>query len=643
MDPDSPHPVHELPNPPLSPRKRRQLLRESEDTDGLMTVETYIVRSDPYRSSTLPNPPPWPLAFDDPPSDALKLVQDSHSTIVGILTRHGFTETDAAIRLSAIHKPGYPGNQDATLLLQILFHSEVPRRLGPATDEIRAFFQHHRFNSQEIHVEIARSDLVFQPSLFAIDAENEIIPHFEHIRADLVTFLQTRLGDSWRMLCLCLAGRTEEKAKPTIVVMVDPYTSGDWSNILSEMNLIIRSQERATFAVEFLPGSLPQINSTEDSEKGELGVSYLNRLDTESPLEMGCSIGVCGKEGGGTMGGFLTLTSGRSVYKGFLTNYHVVRNLSESPEALAEADRFGVSPNRGTTGGDVFYLAKQDISATQQDADDSIKGLQQQLQEFKSEQHDREVAGAHHSIRIQKGIENSEKKIEVFEATRKIVDSMPINIGQVRFASGKALVQDKKRIMDWAFVGLAKSSLKLFKPNRMPTVPLSQEPRQYGIDRSVSVLASQPLDSFGKITRGSYFLKSGRTTGVTAGICNGVLATCNWCEEDRMRFDSQGNQVEIRSGQTEEFIIFSKRAHIARHEQTEFCAPGDSGSLIINEMGEVCGLLYGSVSLFCSPVGEQSFYASAGLVMTMDEVTESIKMKMSSQGLGDVPAIGLGL
>ncbi|PGH26906.1 hypothetical protein AJ80_01489 [Polytolypa hystricis UAMH7299] len=630
-----------LPTPPSSPRQRRQLLRESEDTDGLMTVETYIYRSDPYRSSTMPNPPPWPLAFNDPPCDALKLVQDSYSTILAILTRHGFTTTDAAIRLKAVHKPGYPRSQDTTLLLQILFHSEVPRHLGPAKDEIRDFFQHNS-NSQDIHVEIARSDLVFQPSMFAIDAEDENIAHYQHIKDDLVALLQRELGEFWRLLCLCLVGRTEKKALPTIVVMVDSSAYADWSGLLYKMNLILRSQEKATFAVEFLPGLLPQITYTEDSEKGHPGVSYIGRLDTESPLEMGCSIAVCGEEGGGTMGGFLSLNSRGSTRKGFLTNYHVVRTLSASQEALAEADYFGLSPNGKITGGDVFYLAEKDIRATQKDAEDSIRGLQQQLEKFKSEQHDREVVGAHPSIRLQQGIENCEKTIKMYEAARKVVDSMPVTIGQVRFASGKALAKDKKRIMEWAFVELAESSQKLFKPNRMPTVPPSHEPSQYGINASVKVLASQPLDSFGKITRGSYFLKSGRTTGVTAGICNGVLATCNWCKEDRMRFDSQGNQVEIQSGSTEEFIIFSKRAHAAQHEQGEFCAAGDSGSLIINEMGEVCGLLYGAVSGLCGPVGDESFYVGAGLVMTMDEVIDSIKMKMSSQGLNDVPVVDLG-
>jgi hypothetical protein len=40
--------------------------------------------------------------------------------------------------------------------------------------------------------------------------------------------------------------------------------------------------------------------------------------------EMGFSISVFEEQGGGTMGGFVTLTQDGVTRKGFLTNYHVV-------------------------------------------------------------------------------------------------------------------------------------------------------------------------------------------------------------------------------------------------------------------------------------------------------------------------------
>lgn len=49
------------------------------------------------------------------------------------------------------------------------------------------------------------------------------------------------------------------------------------------------------------------------------------------------------------------------------------------------------------------------------------------------------------------------------------------------------------------------------------------------------------------------------------------------------------------------------------------------------------------MSLLYSPVEEQSFYTSTELVLTINKVTEFIKMKMFSQSFDDVSAINLEL
>ncbi|PGH05736.1 hypothetical protein AJ80_08293 [Polytolypa hystricis UAMH7299] len=84
----------------------------------------------------MPNLLLWPLAFDDPPSNTLKLVQDSYLTILTILTKHEFTTIVTAICLKVVYKPGYSRSQDTTLLLQILFYSEISRYLRPVKDKI---------------------------------------------------------------------------------------------------------------------------------------------------------------------------------------------------------------------------------------------------------------------------------------------------------------------------------------------------------------------------------------------------------------------------------------------------------------------------------------------------------------------------
>ncbi|KAK2764373.1 hypothetical protein FQN54_009067 [Arachnomyces sp. PD_36] len=613
------------------------LPREERRRVGAMTIETYIYSWDLFRSTTMPNPPPWPLRFTDAPSDAVRVAHDLKPMIGEILARYEFPDT--TIWLKAVRKPGYLECQNATPLLQIFFRSELPELLTPAQDEIRDLLQRHPSNHHDIHVEIARPDLVIRPSLFAIDPEDGNIAHYESVKDDLIALLGRRLGDSWRFLSLCLIGQTEEKAQPAVVVMVDPYTYADWSNLIYEMNLILRVGEKTNLGIGFLPGMLPRKGSAGDPEGSRPGVSYIERLDNGSLLGMDYSIDVRRKEGD-VIGEILSLTSGGTTRKGFLTTYRSVRTLSPSPGALGLAERFGLSLDDKAAGGYVFYPLEKDVAATRAQSEARISKVQHQFQIFESDKHKLEVAGSPTTV-IEAGMFSCKQIMEGYAATRKIVESMPFAIGQVRFASGNALTRNKKRIMDWAFVELSESSLKLFKPIRTPNDPCAKMHNQYGLDTSVKLVTSQPLDSFGKITKGSEFLKTGRLTGRTAGVCNGVLATCNWHKRDMIRFDSQGNQVE---GHTEEFIIFSKklRSSHGQHEQTDFCAEEDSGSLVIDELGKVCGLLYGAVTGFCGPSGDPSFYAGAGLVMSMDEVTDSIKMKLSSQGPDGFSVVELG-
>lgn len=624
------------PTPPESPRKRRQLLRDSEDTEGFLTVETYIARSDPYRSTTIQNPPPWPLFFDDPPQDALNLVVECHPEIIKILTSHGFSD-NPAIRLKGVRKPGYPENGNIpTLLLQILYHLDavLPRRFGDAKDKIRDLLI-DRSADHNIHVEIAHSTLTFQPSLFPIKPDDESVKQYECVKEDLITVLNTSLGKSWRLLCLCLVGNTEEKARRTIVVMVDPLTSHDWSNLAQEMSRLLQSEKDIPIFIEFLPGSLPQTTSSNESETGHPGVSYVGRLNTQEGLEMGCSTSVCGELGGGTMGGFVSLSHGKTTRKGFITNYHAIRApLSTTKDMVEKTDRFGLhNKDRNSSPSDVSYLADKDIKETRKDAQLRIKTLDKQIEDFKAEEQERELVGTRPSIRIENGIKNLKKEKLQLEAELTLVDSMPITIGQVRFASGEALIGNQRHVMDWAFIELAESSQKLFKQNRMPDVPLSHQPIQYGLKSSITAIASAPLDTFGAMMNGSYYIKSGRTTGVTAGVCNGTLATCNWSGTDRVRYDEHGNEAHIQRGWTEEYVVFSKRTHQAQHEQTDFCAAGDSGALVINDKGQVCGLLYGAMSAMSGPPGDGTFYVGAGLVMSMENVVKSIKAKASSSGV----------
>lgn len=49
-------------------------------------------------------------------------------------------------------------------------------------------------------------------------------------------------------------------------------------------------------------------------------------------------------------------------------------------------------------------------------------------------------------------------------------------------------------------------------------------------------------------------------------------------------------------GISEEFVICCKKLGEISHEQDSFAHDGDSGLLVIDDQGKVCGLLYDAVS-----------------------------------------------
>jgi hypothetical protein len=67
-----------------------RILSESDETSGELSIEAYIYRSDPYRSTTISNPCPYPLK-DMPASQPIRDKVMSHmDAIWAILTEHGF-------------------------------------------------------------------------------------------------------------------------------------------------------------------------------------------------------------------------------------------------------------------------------------------------------------------------------------------------------------------------------------------------------------------------------------------------------------------------------------------------------------------------------------------------------------------------
>lgn len=287
------------PTPPDSPRKQRRMLRESEDTKGEMPIERYIYRGDPFRSTSLRVPLPYPLRFTSS-TPILKAIFPLLDDIRRVLVNHGFPDSANIAPLVAT-KPRYPGGDTPVNILRIMYGDGdlLPRGYRPVKDALCQLLRDHGIHG--IEVEVVNIDHCFRPSLFAIQSDHPLVLAYENAKANIVKLLQARLRTHWAALCPFNVGRVEDKADPVIVVFVDPTTSEDWNGL----DLYIK-REIGKYSggfhpeVEFLPGSL--------TFPGTVPVSFGERIAPNRVPETGYSIGIRDQGNAATMGGFVTLT-----------------------------------------------------------------------------------------------------------------------------------------------------------------------------------------------------------------------------------------------------------------------------------------------------------------------------------------------
>ena len=179
-------------------------------------------------------------------------------------------------------------------------------------------------------------------------------------------------------------------------------------------------------------------------------------------------------------------------------------------------------------------------------------------------------------------------------------------------------------------------------------------------DLGLSADLPLPIQSehFSRVKPGRWYFKVGRTTELTSGICNGVEA---WVKPSNQHtlFDAKGAVKEIRrSGRILETdqdgrLVYDEngkpkekaggKAYYYSSEwviingsidpesfrtQQEFCAPGDSGSLIIDEAGGVAGILWGELTGFCGPRDRRRPYVGAGLVTCIEDAKDFMKIAL---------------
>ncbi|KGO73685.1 hypothetical protein PITC_031150 [Penicillium italicum] len=595
-----------FPNPPLSrgppsPRKRRRLLRESDDNEGDMEIEHYVHRTDPFRSISFPNPDLMALnvtfmaAEEDP-------TQHIDSEIYKILHQHGVPDKSLFQVLNAT----IPGASFPLLRVVVAGHASAIVPLEFIKDDLTTLLQKHALS--QVQVEVVNGDHFYVPTLFPIHSTAELAIAFHHHKDEIVRVLDETLGNKWQLVCPFNVGKDSQSARPALVIGVLPSTKANWYQLQAHLKHRLTSRIPPVFTdIEFLPGKLSLLGDDD-------AVSFRDRVKGPRDIQMGYSIGIRGDNNAGTLGGFVEVTYDGKTHRGLLTNYHVVRP-SRPHDYLDTIDRQGISPLSPVPLQEVITvesLARIDRDYTLTAFDNQLQALERQKSQVADSIRERQLIGDAPRASSQQQLEAIETWKRNLIATRPVIQAMPQVLGDVHSASGRLV--HGGRVIDWAFVELTPDAEeRFFRANRMPEVPRNQRPRSSpsGPDPAL-VAAGTRLDEFSSLQEDTYYVKQGRSTEVTGGVCNGVLPVCKWMT----LYNIDGKSVDRKDLHTDEFAILGV--------QDRFIESGDSGSFVVDSTGAVAGLVFAEFKY-----NHKAFGLATTVPDLLDTMTARLKTSVS--------------
>lgn len=265
---------------PESPQKRRRLLRSSEETNGDMTLETYIYNLDGYRCSSFRSPWPLPFVVEDPEPDLRTNGEKMNSLmphIRSILKNNDVEKQISQIQSALLPKLGYPGGEKKTLTLIIYVNQVAPftASWADARDELRTMLNAQGLDMQ---IEILGRKRAFMPWLLPLKPNDSAVRTYEAKHKYLLMVVKNLMNSDWMAMSLFKLGSRSDPIKPALVVLVRPGAVRNWSEISKKLRTIWSNVE---ISIEFLPGVIGNLQG--------MGISLRSRL-TPNP-QIGSSIG----------------------------------------------------------------------------------------------------------------------------------------------------------------------------------------------------------------------------------------------------------------------------------------------------------------------------------------------------------------
>lgn len=302
-----------LPTPPpshassLSARRKLNTSEESSSSSGSVLIDT----TSKFRIGAPAPLKPLPLENVDvgPESSARQAFQTIHTSVYQALTRAGL-DVESLLFVQRVVRGEEPCDRDFTILIRTVCTDHWVGALDAVLEIIQAK------NLSWINVEIydQRAILEFFPVL---DPAPEILQSWSVLEPEILAVLGPETH--WTTLTLLKRGYAEEQAALTVTVGLSntadrTWQGGKWEqlrDLLFPHNLDIAFVRSSLHTASWLPPPIA-----------------LPSNEFDGPIAMGSSMGTT--ERNGTMGGYVKVLFGGTIYDMCMTNHHVIQVSSMS-------------------------------------------------------------------------------------------------------------------------------------------------------------------------------------------------------------------------------------------------------------------------------------------------------------------------
>lgn len=440
----------QLSTPPPTPEKWRQLLRESEETSGEMTLETYLYNSDAYRCSSFESPWPLPLILELPSADFRMKGETMSSllpTIRSIFEKHSLVESVVDVKAALVSKLDYVGGEIRTLTLLVYMDQVIPltSSWAKARDDLQALVNESGF--PQMRVEIFDEKRAFMPWLLPLRPDDNAVQPYEAKREHLLSVVKKSLESDWIAMSLFKLGSRSDPAKAALVVLIRPGAVQDWAEISSRLKKIWPDPN---IPIEFLPGILGP----------RAGISLDPKLT--SCHQIGSSIAERGEKGSGTLGGYVIWEKDGKKRFGVLTSHHVVRPFTAGDDTKEALDQHGYGsthPNFTTL---MQYPSLEDHEIGQKRIERTIENVEREIEEVQAVLQSFKRKGAPAPGLWVNRLHDYKESLVHFKERKEMISKLPMILGRALYSSGQA-ISSQNTILDWAFVELHDTKKKHFQ------------------------------------------------------------------------------------------------------------------------------------------------------------------------------------